>query len=203
MNRLILAVSLAVALAGCGSSDGGKKDAASLARDTAASADMAPALDAMTDTSFGDSWDLGTPADSAAPDAGALDAATDGPTVSPDAPAEDVPPDLQPDLAADASPDAGPDAVAMCGNIRCDCTFSKNGKTYKLYGKYRVDDIFPDFTVREVTFNEDLKVRKVGFSPDACGKWERDDVFYDFKIRIVTFNEDFKIRYVDFSEGLP
>jgi hypothetical protein len=200
MTRRILAVSLAVVLAACGSSDSGKKDAAGNTTDTAAApgADTAVAPDvARADAGLDGPADTLAITDAPATDASQPDAAADA-AATPDAAA-----DVAADVGPDSSPDVAPDAVAMCGHIKCDCTFFKNGKTFKLSGKYRIDNIFPDFKVREVTFAEDLRVQKVTFLPDSCGKWQQDDIFPDFKIQIVTFGEDFSIRYVDFSPGLP
>src|SRR4051794_11538653 len=170
MTRRILAVSLAVVLAACGSSDSGKKDAAGNTTDTAAApgADAAVAPDVATaDAGLDGPADTLATTDAPATDASQPDATADAPA-TPDA-AADVAADLAADVGPDSSPDLAPDAVARCGHINCDCTFVKNGKTFKLSGKYRIDNIFPDFKVREVTFAEDLRVQKVTFLPDSCG----------------------------------
>jgi hypothetical protein len=206
MRRLILAGGLAATLMACGSTKERKKDAGSLARDTGTNltADSAAASDATKDAgpaADGSPTDLAADVptlDSSIPDGAEGDVGTADAALIPDA-GPDVAGDSAHDSASDGMPDSGSDAVAMCGRVSCDCKY----KGKNLYGRYRVDDIFYDFKVREVTFNEDLKVEKVDFAADRCGKWQRDDIFYDFRIRLVDFNEDFSIRYVTFSPGLP
>ena len=87
-------------------------------------------------------------------------------------------------------------AVAMCGRIRCDCTF--NG--VQLFGKVQYVKDLPDIQVRESAF-PDLRVREGAFA-DSCGEWEIVDAFPDFTVEIVTAFEDFEIEYSNFP-GIP
>jgi hypothetical protein len=202
-SALTLTVAFALALLGCSSSDssntldatadatadGGLSDGTAPAPDTSGGLDLAPA-----DAPPADSAPADRAADATAPDAAAdlpvdlrvVDAAT------PDAP----PPDA-------ATPDA---AVAMCGPIRCDCTF----KGKKLWGKVKFVSAldFPDVTVQVVTTNlADLYVQRLSFPqiPSRCGQWLEEQDFPDFKVRIADFAElaDFKIQYDSFMPGLP
>lgn len=58
------------------------------------------------------------------------------------------------------------------------CTITKDGKTYNLYGKVKIVDSF-----------EDIKVKIV-------------DSFEDVKVKIVDSFEDIKIKIVDSFEGV-
>ena len=70
-------------------------------------------------------------------------------------------------------------AVASEVTINKDnCTITKDGKTYKLYGKVKIVDSF-----------EDIKVKIV-------------DSFEDVKVKIVDSFEDIKIKIVDSFEGV-
>ncbi len=83
--------------------------------------------------------------------------------------------------------------------IRSDCTF----KGFKLYGKIKVVDAFPDLKVKIVDAFPDLKVQRVDAFPDKCGQWKFVDAFPDLKIQFVEAFADVHIRYVDAFPGLP
>jgi hypothetical protein len=201
MRRLRLVAGLVLVLVGCGSSGDGKKDAARGTPDAGATSDGPVVRDLGTADCGVDCF----PQDLAGIDVPSplLDAAQDVVTDSSgsvaDGPPEDVPPDVAADVAADLKPDTAPDVVAMCGRINCDCTF--NGK--KLYGRYKVVDVFPDFKVRVTNVFEDLDVEKVTVFPDSCGNWQEDDTFPDFTVQFVDVFEDFSIKYVNVFPGIP
>ncbi|NWF50079.1 MAG: hypothetical protein HXY49_06025 [Ignavibacteriaceae bacterium] len=80
-----------------------------------------------------------------------------------------------------------------------DCTF--NG--FKLYGKIKFVDSFPDVTVQVVESFPDLKVKLVSSFPDDCGEWQIVDSFPETKIKIVESFPDLKIKFVESFPGIP
>ena len=82
------------------------------------------------------------------------------------------------------------------------CTFTKDGKTFRLYGKVRIVDNFEDIKVRIVDSFEDVRVRLVDNFEDECGCARIVDNFEDVKVRIVDNFEDVKVRIVDNFEGI-
>jgi hypothetical protein len=90
----------------------------------------------------------------------------------------------------------------ICSGDKIDyanCTF----KGFKLYGKIKVVDAFPDIKVQIVDAFPDLKVKVVDAFPDQCGKWKFVDAFPDVKVQFVTAFPDIKIKYVDGFPGKP
>ncbi len=81
------------------------------------------------------------------------------------------------------------------------CTITKNGKTYKLYGKYKIVNSFPDLKVQYVNSFPDLKIQKVSVFPDKCGKFQEVDAFPDIKIQIVNSFPDLKVKEVTSFPG--
>lgn len=79
------------------------------------------------------------------------------------------------------------------------CTY----KGFKLYGKVKIVDAFPDIKVKVVESFPDLKVKVVDNWPDDCGKWEFVDSFPDLKIQFVESFPDVKIKFVDNWPGKP
>lgn len=79
------------------------------------------------------------------------------------------------------------------------CTF----KGFKLYGKIKVVESFPDVKVKVVESFPDLKVKVVESFPDDCGKWKFVESFPDTKIKFVESFPDVKIKYVDAFPGKP
>ena len=82
-----------------------------------------------------------------------------------------------------------------------DCTFTKNGKTFNLYGKVRIVDNFEDLKVRIVDNFEDVRVCFSSFGDD-CGEVIIVDNFEDVKVRLVDNFEDIKVRLVNANEGV-
>jgi len=79
------------------------------------------------------------------------------------------------------------------------CTF----KGFKLFGKVKIVEAFPDLKVQVVEAFPDLKVKMVDAFPDSCGKWKSVDAFPDIKIKFVTAFPDIKIKYVEAFPGVP
>lgn len=82
------------------------------------------------------------------------------------------------------------------------CTFTKGGKTFRLYGKVRIVDNCEDIKVRIVDNFEDVKIRLVENFEDDCGRVRLVENFEDVKVRIVDNFEDIKVRLVDNFEGV-
>jgi hypothetical protein len=83
--------------------------------------------------------------------------------------------------------------------VSAECTFGE----FRLYGKIKVVDAFPDVKVKVVDAFPDLKVKTVEAFPDACGKWQMVDAFPDTKVKFVDAFPDVKIKYVDAFPGRP
>lgn len=81
------------------------------------------------------------------------------------------------------------------------CTITKNEKTYKLYGKYKVVNSFPDLKVQVVSSFPDLKVQKVTSFPSSCGKFQEVSSFPDIKIQFVSSFPDIKVKQVTSFPG--
>lgn len=74
-------------------------------------------------------------------------------------------------------------ASVWAGEVTIDkenCTITKDGKTFPLYGKVKIVDSF-----------EDIKVKIVDAFEDTCGK-----------VKIVEHFEDVKVKIVDSFEGI-
>ena len=81
------------------------------------------------------------------------------------------------------------------------CTITKDGKTFKLYGKYKIVNSFPDLKVQIVENFPDLKVQKVTNFPDRCGKFQEVNSFPEIKIQIVNSFPDLKVKEVSSFPG--
>lgn len=82
------------------------------------------------------------------------------------------------------------------------CTITKDGKTYNLYGKVKIVDSFEDIKVKIVDSFEDADIKIVDAFEDSCGKVKIVDSFEDVKVKIVDSFEDVKIKIVDSFEGV-
>jgi hypothetical protein len=76
-------------------------------------------------------------------------------------------------------------------------------KGFKLFGKVKIVEAFPDLKVQVVDAFPDLKVKMVDAFPDSCGKWKSVEAFPDIKIQFVTAFPDIKIKYVEAFPGTP
>lgn len=85
---------------------------------------------------------------------------------------------------------------------KSDCTISKDGKTYRLYGKVKIVDNFEDFKVKIVDNFEDVKIHIVDNFENSCGKVKIVNSFEDVKVKIVDNFEDIKVKIVTNFEGL-
>lgn len=82
------------------------------------------------------------------------------------------------------------------------CTITKDGKTYKLYGKVKIVDCFEDIKVKIVDCFEDVDIKIVDCFEDSCGKVKIVDCFEDVKVKIVDCFEDVDVKIVDCFEGV-
>ncbi len=74
---------------------------------------------------------------------------------------------------------------------------------FKLYGKIKVVNDFPDIRVKIVENFPDLKVQVVENFPDQCGKWQFVNDFPDLKVKFVTDFPDIKVKFVENFPGKP
>lgn len=98
-------------------------------------------------------------------------------------------------------------AIAICAaaDVKIDkenCTITKDGKTYKLYGKVKIVDSFEDIKVKIVDSFEDMDIKIVDAFEDSCGKVKIVEHFEDVKVKIVDNFEDIKIKIVEHFEGV-
>ena len=82
------------------------------------------------------------------------------------------------------------------------CTVTKDGKTYKLYGKVKIVENFEDLKVKIVDNFEDVDVKIVDNFENTCGKVKLVENFEDVKVKIVENFEDIKVKIVDNFEGV-
>ena len=93
----------------------------------------------------------------------------------------------------------------MASDVHIDkenCTITKDGKTYKLYGKVKIVDSFEDIKVKIVDSFEDADIKIVDSFENTCGKVKIVDSFEDVKVKIVDSFEDIKVKLVDSFEGV-
>ena len=94
---------------------------------------------------------------------------------------------------------------AMASDVKIDketCTITKDGKTYKLYGKVKIVDSFEDIKVKIVDSFEDADIKIVDAFEDSCGKVKIVEHFEDVKVKIVDSFEDIKVKIVNNFEGV-
>lgn len=88
---------------------------------------------------------------------------------------------------------------ALADEVASDCTL----KGFKLYGKIKIVENFPDLKVQVVEHFPELKVQTVSNFPDKCGQWKMVENFPDLKIQLVQNFPDLKIKFVEHFPGLP
>ena len=94
---------------------------------------------------------------------------------------------------------------AMASEVVIDketCTVTKDGKTYKLYGKVKIVDSFEDIKVKLVDAFEDVDIKVVDAFEDSCCKVKIVEHFEDVKVKVVDSFEDIKVKIVDTFEGV-
>lgn len=96
-------------------------------------------------------------------------------------------------------------ACAIASEVTIDmenCIITKDGKTYKLYGKVKIVDSFEDIKVKIVDSFEDADIKIVDAFEDSCGKVRIVEHFEDVKVKIVDSFEDIKVKIVEPFEGV-
>ena len=81
------------------------------------------------------------------------------------------------------------------------CTITKNGETFPLYGKIQIVDSFADIKVQIVNSFGDIKVQIVNAFPDDCGEVQIVNSFPDVKVQIVDSFADVKVQIVNSFSG--
>ncbi len=76
-------------------------------------------------------------------------------------------------------------------------------KEFKMYGKIKLVNNFPDIKVKFVENFPDLKVKFVENFPDQCGEWQIVENFPDIKVQFVENFPDLKIKVVNDFPGIP
>ncbi len=90
--------------------------------------------------------------------------------------------------------------VEVFDNVTIDkdaCTITKDGKTFKLYGKVKIVDNWGDIKVQLVENWPDIKVKIVENWPDKCGKFQMVDTWPELKVQIVDNFADIKVKIVE------
>ena len=85
---------------------------------------------------------------------------------------------------------------------RSNCTITKDGKTYPLYGKVEVVKSGADLKVQIVNVGADLKVELVNVGANSCGKVEVVEVGADVKVEIVEVGADIKVEIANVGAGI-
>ncbi|HOH96042.1 MAG TPA: hypothetical protein PK638_02520 [Candidatus Enterocola sp.] len=82
------------------------------------------------------------------------------------------------------------------------CTITKDGKTFPLYGKVKIVESFPDIKVKIVDSFADIKVTIVDSFADECGKVKIVDSFPTIKVQLVNSFPDITVKIVDSFPGI-
>ena len=83
------------------------------------------------------------------------------------------------------------------------CTYTnRDGKTFNLYGKWKVVESFPDIKIQIVDSFEDIDVKLVESFPDDCGKVKLVESFPDVKVQFVNSFPDIKVKFVNSFPGV-
>ncbi|MCQ2348252.1 MAG: hypothetical protein MJZ65_03585 [Paludibacteraceae bacterium] len=82
------------------------------------------------------------------------------------------------------------------------CTITKDGKTFPLYGKVKIVESFPDLEVKLVESFSDLDVKLVESFPDQCGEIQIVESFPDIKVKLVSSFPDLKVKIVGAFQGI-
>lgn len=82
------------------------------------------------------------------------------------------------------------------------CTITKDGKTFPLFGKVEIVQTGADLKVELVKVGADIKVEVVNVGAASCGKVEIVEVGADVKVEIVEVGADLKVEIVDSGSGI-
>jgi hypothetical protein len=93
---------------------------------------------------------------------------------------------------------AGGDVVIDKDN----CTITKDGKTFNLYGDIQIVESYPDLRVQIVNSYPDMKIQIVSSYPTECGLVKIVDSYPILRVQIVDSNPDLKVQIVDHYPGI-
>ena len=79
----------------------------------------------------------------------------------------------------------------------CTITNKATGKTFNLYGNFKIVDSFEDLRVKVVDSWEDVRIKLCDHSTNSCCEFHQVDSFYDVRIKIVDSFEDVRIQIVE------
>lgn len=75
-------------------------------------------------------------------------------------------------------------------------------KNFKLYGKIKFVESFPDIKIKFVESFADIHVKIVNSFPDDCGKWQIVESFPDLKVQVVESFPDITVKVVESFPGV-
>ncbi len=93
---------------------------------------------------------------------------------------------------------AGGDVVIDKDN----CTITKDGKTFNLYGNVEIVNVGADIKVEIVNVGADIKAEIVKYGANDCGQFEIVNVGADIKVEIVNLGSDIKVEIVNLGSGM-
>lgn len=81
------------------------------------------------------------------------------------------------------------------------CTITKDGKTFPLYGNIKIVESFPDLEIKLVESFPDLEVKLVESFPDGCGEIRIVESFPDVTVKLVESFPDIEVKIVKSFPG--
>lgn len=82
---------------------------------------------------------------------------------------------------------------------RSNCTITKDGKTYPLYGKVVFVDEYPDITIKFVDAYADIEVKITDSSYQSCCEWkvvDKTEGYPDLRVKVVKDYPDITVKTV-------
>ena len=93
--------------------------------------------------------------------------------------------------------------VAFADDVKIDkdnCTITKNGKTYPLYGKVVFVEDYPDITIKFVEYYADIEVKVTESPSSSCCEWKivgRSEYYPDLRVKIDNDYPDITVKVVE------
>ena len=79
------------------------------------------------------------------------------------------------------------------------CTITKDGRTYPLYGEVKFVDEYPDITIKFVDAYADIEVKITDSSYQSCCEWkvvDSSESYPDLRVKVVRDYPDITVRVV-------
>ena len=79
------------------------------------------------------------------------------------------------------------------------CTITKDGRTYLLYGEVKFVDEYPDITIKFVDAYADIEVKITDSSYQSCCEWkvvDSSENYPDLRVKVVRDYPDITVRVV-------